>query len=242
VPQPLQAIDDTVAACKERAAVAQVARRRPDLEAARIQRLQLESNHDKATADRARQGRALLEFASGLGLPADSTAVAAESLRQWVGDQEARRQALTKRREDAATLNQVLNGGELPDLQTELATSIENAGPEPDPDAMPADLDKFRADAVGDHDSAINMDGHVKGRIQTLGNELASVAEAVEEEADAERAVEQGDRRTQSRQGPSPCLHRAFAAGPDAALAAPGDERPISRRHHRAERPDHAGD
>ena len=194
VARTLQAFDEYVATCKERAAVAEVARRRPDLEAARIQRLQLESNHENATADRARQGGAVLQFASDLGLPADSTAVAAESLRRWVGDQEAKREALTQRREDAAALNQVLNGRELLDLQNELATSIENAGPEPDPDAMPPDLNKFRADAVGNHDRAINVDGQLKGRIQTLGNELGSVAEAAEEEADAERAVEQVER------------------------------------------------
>jgi exonuclease SbcC len=204
VAQTLQAFDVYVAACKERAAVAEAARRRPDLEAARIQRLQLESNHEKATADRARQGGAVLEFASGLGLRADSRAVAAESLRQWVGDQEATRQALTKRREDVATLNQVLDGRELPDLQTELATSIENAGPEPDADALPADLKKFRADAVGNHDRVINLDGQLKGQIQTLGNELGSVAEAVEEEADAERAVEQVERL-------AACLDEAIA-------------------------------
>ncbi|OBJ86073.1 chromosome segregation protein SMC [Mycobacterium gordonae] len=191
VAQTFRAFDEYVAGCKERAAVAQAARRRPDLESARIQRLQVESTHKKATADRARQGRAVVDFASGLGLPADSTAVAAESLRRWLGDQEAKREALTKRREDAAALNQVLNGRELADLQTELGTSIENGGPEPDPDAMPPDLTKFRADAVSNNDRAINLDGQLKGQIQALGNELGSVAEAVEEEADAERALEQ---------------------------------------------------
>lgn len=129
VAQTFRVFDEYVAECKERAAVAQVARRRPDLESARIQRLQVESTHEKATADRARQGRAVVDFASSLSLPADSTAVAAESVRRWLGDQEAKREALTKRRESAAALNQVLNGRELADLQTELATSIENGGP-----------------------------------------------------------------------------------------------------------------
>jgi exonuclease SbcC len=191
VAQTLRAFDEYVAACEARAAVAQVARRRPDLEAARVQRLQLESNHEKATADRARQGRAVLKFASGLGLPADSTAMAAESLRQWIGAQDAKREALTSRREDVAALNQVLNGRELADLETQLATSTDNAGPEPDADAMPPDLDKFRADAVRNHDRAINVDGQLNGQIQTLSSELDSVAEAAEEEADAERALEQ---------------------------------------------------
>lgn len=56
---------------------------------------------------------------------------------------------------------------------------------------MPPDLTKFRADAVSNHDRAINLDGQLKGRIQALGSELGSVADAVEEEADAERALEQ---------------------------------------------------
>ncbi|OBJ57455.1 chromosome segregation protein SMC [Mycobacterium asiaticum] len=191
VAQTVQAFDDYVAACKARAAVAQLARRRPDLEAARIQRLQLESTHEKAMADRASQGRGVVEFASGLGLLANSAAEAAESLRLWVGDQETKREALTKRREDIAALNQLLNGRKLADLQTELARSIENVGPEPDADAMPPDLEKFHADAISNHDMAINLDGQLKGRIQTLSNELGSVAEASEVGSDAERAVAQ---------------------------------------------------
>jgi exonuclease SbcC len=191
VDQTNQAFKDYLSACAERAAVAQQARRRPDLEAALAQRRELESARQRAAADRERQGRAVIEFATSLGLPADSAAAGAESLRWWVKDQEAKREASVQRREDAAALTQVLDGRTLDELQSQLIALTGKAGPEPEADAMPADLSAFRADAVAEKDRAINTDGQLRGQIQTLSRELESVAEAVEGEADAARAVEQ---------------------------------------------------
>ena len=191
VAQTLQAFDEYVRVCTERAGLAEQARRRPDLEAALAQRRELESARQRAAADRERQSSAMIEFATLLGHPADSAVVAAEGLRQWVADQEAKREASVKRRENAAALTQVLDGQTLDELQTQLAALTEQAGPEPEANAMPADLNAFRVKAVGDNDKAINTDGQLRGQIQALSRELVSVAEAVEEEADAARAADQ---------------------------------------------------
>jgi uncharacterized protein YhaN len=190
VAQCLQAFADYVAACKTRAEVAQEAARRPDLVEAHTQRQQLESNHQKVLAAREGQGRGVVEFATDLGLNVEPLPAAADELRRWVRGQESKRIALTERREDVARLDQLLDGRELADLKSELATQKENAGPEPEA-PMPPDLDKFRAEAKDRHSRAIDLDGQLKGQIQTLGSELGSVAEAVEIEADAKRAVTQ---------------------------------------------------
>ena len=191
VSQTNQAFKDYLSGCIERATVAQQARRRPDLEAALAQRRELESTRQRAAADRERQSSAIVELATSLGVPADSAAAAAESLRRWVQEQEAKREAAVQRREDAAALAQVLGGRTLDELQTQLAALTEQAGPEPEANAMPTDLNAFRVNAVANNDKAINTDGQLRGQIQTLSSELLSVAEAVEGEADAARAVEQ---------------------------------------------------
>lgn len=190
VVQCLRTFNDYVDACKKRAEVAQEAARRPDLVAAHTQRQQLESNHRKALAARESQGRSAVDFAAALGINADSVAVAAEELRRWLSEQEAKRKALIERRQDMARLDQLLDGRDLAGLKSELAAATENAGVEPEA-AMPPNLDKFRAEAKERHDRAINLDGQLKGQVQTLSNELGSVAEAVEAEADAKRRVTQ---------------------------------------------------
>jgi DNA repair ATPase RecN len=56
---------------------------------------------------------------------------------------------------------------------------------------MPSDLNTFVTEAKALYDRMIDLDGQLKGKIQALGNALGSVAEAVEVEADAQRAVDQ---------------------------------------------------
>jgi DNA repair exonuclease SbcCD ATPase subunit len=190
VAQTLQAFTDYVDACKARAEVAQQAARRPDLIAAHTQRQQLEASHQQALSVREAQGGNVVELAATVGLIAEPLEAAADGLRRWVREQEARREAFTKRKTDVALLDQLLGGRELDDLKSDLATQIANAGDEPDV-PMPPDLNVFSAEAKSRHDRTINLDGQLKGKIQTLGNDLGPVAEAAEAEADAMRAVTQ---------------------------------------------------
>lgn len=190
VAQTLQGFIDYVAACKERAETAHEAGYRGYLVEALTQRQHLESEHRKALAARESRGRAVAEFAADLGLPAEPLAVAADELRLWVGEQKAKGAALTDRHTDVALLDQLLSGRELAELEAERATLEEQAGDEPEI-RMPADLDMFRTAAEDRHTQAIDRDGQLKGKIQTLGNELGSVAEVVEREADAERVATQ---------------------------------------------------
>jgi hypothetical protein len=179
-------------ACKSRAEVAQQAGRRVDLVEAQSQRLQLEASHLQALSMREKRGREVVELAASLGLTADTLETAIEQLRRWVSEQDAKRAALTKWQTDIALLEQLLGGRELAYLQADLATLTAGAGDEPEK-PMPPDLNTFVSEAKALYDRMIDLDGQLKGKIQALGNALGSVAEAVEREADAQRAVDQVD-------------------------------------------------
>lgn len=176
--------------CKARAEVAQQAARRPDLVDAHAQRHQLEVNHQAAHSAREAQRRDVVEFATTAGLNVESVEAAADGLREWVREQYSKRELSNARRTDAAVLTQLLGGRELADLQSDLAVQAANAGEEPDV-AMPPDLNAFSSQAKQRLDKLIGQDGQIKGRIQELGNGLASVAQAAEAEADALRAATQ---------------------------------------------------
>ncbi|MGQ9410269.1 AAA family ATPase [Mycolicibacterium gilvum] len=190
VAQPLQMFTDYVDACKSRAEVAQQAARRADLVEAHSQRLQLEANHRQALSLRETQGREVIQRAAALGVTADPLEIAIEQLRRWVSEQETKRAALTTWKTDVALLEQLLGGRELTDLQSELAALTADAGDEPE-EPMPPDLTTFVTDAKALYDRMIDLDGQLKGKIQALGNALGSVADAVEAEADAQRAADQ---------------------------------------------------
>lgn len=188
VAQTLQAFTDYVDACKARAAVAQQAARRHDLVEALTQRQQLEAGHLEALAAREAQRRGVVELAANLGLKVEPIAKAVDELRRWAREQESKLEASAARKTDVALLAQLLGGRELADLTSELAAQTASAGPEPDV-PMPADLNAFTAEAKDRLDKTINRDGQLKGQIQTLEGDLGSVAEAVEAEADARRAL-----------------------------------------------------
>ncbi|MBB2989655.1 hypothetical protein FHR72_001118 [Mycolicibacterium iranicum] len=190
VEQAIQLFFEYVEACKGRAEVAQLAARRPDLAETQAQRQQIEVRHQQALATREAQRRDVVELVAVVGLNAESAEGAADQLRQWVSEQEEKRAALTKRKTDVALLEQLLGGRGVRDLELDLATQTAYAGEEPDA-PMPPDLNAFVTGAKDQHDRMINLDGQIKGRIQTLGSSLGSVAEAVEAEADALRAVTQ---------------------------------------------------
>jgi hypothetical protein len=177
-------------ACKTRAEVAQRAARRHDLIEAHTVRQELEANHQQALSAREGQSRDVVEFATSVGLSAESLKAAAEGLRQWVRAQASKRELLAARQTDNAVLTELLGGRELTDLQSDLSMQMTNAGDEPDM-PMPRDLNAYGAEAKARLDKLIGLDGQLKGKIQALGNSLGSVAEAAEAEADALRAVTQ---------------------------------------------------
>jgi DNA repair exonuclease SbcCD ATPase subunit len=190
VSQVFQAYEVYVAGCRERAGVAKLAGRRPDLIAAHQQRKQLELSHATASAERHGQVQAVRDLAIGLGIADGSNdAEAADRLREWVGAQEQKRETQAKRRELAARLDQLLDGRDLDDWQTDLAALVESAGPEPEP--VPPDVERFRADAAARHQAVVTRAGQLEGQQQQLTQALKSVAEAVEQESEAERAKDQ---------------------------------------------------
>lgn len=187
VAQTLHAFTEYGEACKARAEIAQLAARRPDLMAAHAQRQELEASHRETLAARESQRRAVVELAAALGLNVGPD-VAADELRRWVEEQNVKLKAAAAREIDVARLAQLLDGRELGELQSDLAAQVASAGPEPD-EPMPSDLNAFTEQVKARLDTLINRDGQLNGQISTLESSLGSVAEAVEEEADARREV-----------------------------------------------------
>ncbi|MCP9274044.1 AAA family ATPase [Mycolicibacterium arenosum] len=183
----LRGFADYVEACTERTEIAQQAARRPDLMAAHTQRQQLEASHREALAAREGQRRGVIEVAAALGLNVEPDVVTDE-LRQWVVEQESKLEASAARKTDVALLAQLLGGREFADLTAELQALTASAGPEPT-EPMPPDLNAFAEQAKVRLDKLKDGDGQLKGQISTLENDLGSVAEAVEAEADATQEV-----------------------------------------------------
>ena len=184
-----RAVDAYVEACRGRAVTAQRAHRRADLAAALEQRKQLEHDRAAAAAERSRQVRAVVEFVMSLGEEAEELPVdqAALRLREWLAQQQVGRTEHAARAEIIARLDQLLDGRDVGDWQRELDTLIEDAGPEPDD--IPADYEGFRSQVAARHELVLSRAGALAGQQEQLSHSLGSVAEAVEEEAAAERAL-----------------------------------------------------
>ena len=182
------AFETYTVACADRAATAQSAGRRPDLIDAQNARRQLEFAHAAAVAERETQAIAVRTLAGNLQLGgAASTTEAAGLLRDWLGLQDAARAAQAGRLEVGARLDQLLEGRDLAEWRTDLDRLEESAGPEPD--VVPDDVELFRAASAEPHNQLTSRAGQLEGQRSQLSQRLGSVAEAVEQEAEAERAL-----------------------------------------------------
>ncbi|WP_425005800.1 AAA family ATPase [Mycolicibacterium sp. S3B2] len=186
----LHTFTEYVEACKIRAEIAQRAARRADLVGKLEQQEQLEAIHQQSLLAREARRRDVIDVATGLGLNGESFEHTVDQLRRWIRQQGEKREAATRRKADAARLDQLLDGRQLSDLESDLVTQIANAGSEPDV-SIPSDLNAFVAAAKDRHARMISLDGQLKGKIQALESNLGSVAEAAEAQADALRAVAQ---------------------------------------------------
>lgn len=178
-----------VEACRARAITAQLASRRTDLTAALEQRRQLEDDRTAAAVERARQGTAVLDFVGSLGEGGAESSVeaAATRLRGWLAEQQQGRTDHAAHTQLATRLDQVLEGRALTDWQKDVADLIEAAGPEPQD--IPADVETLRAQVTARHELVVSRAGALVGQQEQLSRGLGSVAEAIEGEATAERAL-----------------------------------------------------
>lgn len=87
----------------------------------------------------------------------------------------------------ATRLDQLLDSRSLDDWRHDLATALAAAGEEPAD--LPDDVEAFRAAAADNHRTNVGAAGVLRGRRDQLSRGLGSVAEAVEAEASAERAL-----------------------------------------------------
>ena len=176
-------------ACRRRAVTAQEAARRTDLTAALAQRRQLEGDRTAAAVERERQGTAVLDFVRSLGEGEAESSVeaAATRLRGWLTEQQQGRAEHAAHAQLATRLDQVLEGRALTDWHQDLADLIEAAGPEPE--ELPADVEAFRAQVTSRHELLVSRAGALVGQQEQLSRGLGSVAEALEDEATAERAL-----------------------------------------------------
>ncbi|MDN5895333.1 MAG: AAA family ATPase [Nocardioides sp.] len=175
--------------CRQRAVIAREAARRTDLTAALAQRRQLEEDRMAAAVERERQETAVLDFVGGLdeGETESSIEAAATRLRGWLTEQQRGRTEHAARAQLATRLDQVLEGRALTDWHQDLAGLIETAGPEPQ--ELPVDVETFRAQVTERHELVVSRAGALVGQQEQLSRGLGSVAEALEDEATAERAL-----------------------------------------------------
>ena len=184
-------VDTYVEACSERQTVAQQAARLPDLTAAHDQRRQREQAHADAIAERARQAAQVSAVVRSLALvlPDDELDVAGDATRleEWLAQRQQARAAQGDRAAIATRLDQLLESRPIDAWRHDLATALEAAGPEPTD--LPDDVEAFRAAVADRHRANVEAAGVLRGRRDQLSQGLGSVAEAVEAEASAERAL-----------------------------------------------------
>ncbi|KRA37895.1 MULTISPECIES: AAA family ATPase [unclassified Nocardioides] len=190
-PALLAAVDSYVESCRLNAEVAAQAGRRADLTSALEQRRLVEDAHARSVADRASQGAAVIDFVRRHVGSGDNETVtvpmAVEEVRHWLSGQQAGRTSQGARAELVARLDQLLEGGDLEVQRQALSERAATLGPEPvDP---PADLDAFRDQVTARHGEITAREAALGGQRDHLSQGLKSVAEAVETEASADRAL-----------------------------------------------------
>lgn len=180
------AYDEYVDSCRERSKQAAEAARRPGLEQAWRQRVELEEAHARAAADWERHGRRVSELAQELGEAADGPPEASAWLRRWLEEDKIRRSAAAERKERRAALQQLLDGRTLQELELEFAAA-RPLDPEPStiPDDIAAQVELLRARREG----LLGQAGDLRGQQTQLIADMPSVARALEEEAAAEVAL-----------------------------------------------------
>lgn len=184
-------VDTYVEACRERQTLAQQAARLPDLTVARDQRLQREKAHADAIAERRRQASEVSDVVRRLALvpPDDEIDVAGDATRlgEWLTQRQQARADQGERAALATRLDQLLESRLVDEWRDDLATALAAAGPEPTD--LPDDVEAFRAAAADRHRASVDAAGVLRGRRDQLSQGFGSVAEAVEAEASAERAL-----------------------------------------------------
>ena len=188
----LSEYSDYLRSCRVRAEQAKAASRRPDLEAAYARRLEMDATYANAIADRAATEHALLEFVSTLEAAPESArgsdAEAAIWLRIWITEQEQLRADTSAQQEVRGRLDQLLAGRELTEWEAEVASLA--AAAEPEPAVIHDNLDEVQAELSERHERLVRTTGDLRGQQTQLEDGLGSVAAALEEEASAERALE----------------------------------------------------
>ena len=178
--------DRYVDACSARAKQATEAARRPGLEQAYKQRLDIEETHGRTVADWQRRERNVIELARELDDSADEKPDAAGWLRRWLTEQQDRRSAAAKRNERRAALRQLLDGRTLEELELELAGARPNG---PEPAEIPNDLDAQVARLQERRERLLGRGGDLRGQQTQLMADTPSVAQALEGETNAEASL-----------------------------------------------------
>lgn len=184
-------VDAYVEQCSERQRISQQASRLPDLTAAHDQRRQREHAHADAASERARQGAQVSAVVRSLALvsPDEAADVAGDVVRleEWLAQRQQVRTEQNARAALTTRLDQLLESRPLADWRDDLASALAAAGEEPID--LLDDVEAFRAKVADRHRADVEAAGVLRGRRDQLSQGLGSVAEAVEAEASAGRAL-----------------------------------------------------
>ena len=184
-------VDTYVQTCRDRQTIAQQASRLPDLTAAHEQRLEREKAHAAEVAERSRQASEVSAVVRRLALvsPDYETDVEADvaHLKEWLAQRQQARVDQGKRAALTTRLDQLLESRPVEEWRHDLIAALAVAGPEPTD--LPDDVEAFRVEVADRHRANVERTGILRGRRDQLSQGLGSVAEAIEVEASAERAL-----------------------------------------------------
>lgn len=177
----LEAYDAYAIACLNRAQQAKLAARRPDLKAALTTSREAEHAYTAAIGAMDRRIGALSEIVERAGGATGNQEEMHAWIKYWIQDQERLRQIEADRNRGRGSLEELLDGRTVKELEEEITAKVIAAGPEPehvidDPDQARANVER-RRDGIHAQLTEVNVQG--------LGL-AAEVALAIEREAEAE--------------------------------------------------------
>jgi uncharacterized protein YhaN len=177
--------------CRQRAAIAQEARRRADLEAQLASRRAAEASCEQDRATRHAAEEQILAVAGAAGCEAQPVDDLAGVLREWVSTQEKLDETRQRHDKAVARLDQVLDGLSLVELEAEVAELVADAGDPPPDDSPPipdrsSELTALQARARWSRD----LLSELVGQIEAAEKHLVDVSPAIEAEARATAEVD----------------------------------------------------
>jgi recombinational DNA repair ATPase RecF len=183
--------------CRERRELSRQASRRPGLEQRLKDRRSLEEASEKAREKGAAAGRAVLDLAASLGLVVEGEGETVTKLRERADEIERTLATWRRATRDLATLEEILAGRDLAELEREVEALSSSVGERPEAPAaidLGVDAERTLDELRREDEAAREALANLEGRITNREEGLPSVAEAEESFALAEEEVRRVER------------------------------------------------